>query len=777
MINYMMKKDTTIMVAEKDQRRKRQNSPRLNHIQMMLVLAYVSLCTQYSSLSIGAFGFVINPIRSHDVIRYPFTSSTSSSTITITDSNTPISFGLKYKSGKSRAMKWSVLKMYTEPIDSLNSNGDEEDDEDEEYEMPPKSMFDDEGTFSREELERLTVTQLKQQLRLRDLKVGGKKKELIDRLLGGNGYGYSTTEDEPIIPEIVDSTQTANKSKAREFAESRGKELIDVTAYLEEEDKGKESKSSRNDKDNNVDEDDINKSESPEAWGDEARIVEDYEGRSVVVDNLSRTVVEFKGSGKENVQAYVVASRESLKMYLAGGDRANNTTDLQTAVRNIQLAKEKANKVPVRMEDVQGEDVDDEEGHYKNVLDRDFGDWGQFSMTGVQLSAQEVKGVLLLSDVYGPFGQDTQMLAEKIAFECQPVVVFAPDLFRGKPWVEDKENQGFNKEGNSYEEWRGSHPDDRVSVDIRAAAAALREQYGVSSVSIFGQCYGGGRALEAAARLYPNDTADDVTGDIGPPHVDPSTCIAWYPTRYDADALFGKKKRSIYNANNVETAVMAIFAGEDNLPGATPSDAAILKACLEDDDKVKDYMVKVFPGQRHGFAHIGMSEEREVEEDDFFAEEFGGATPISMDSGDAEVACLLSTAWMETYARAFLPTTGGAVRDDEAWAELNMPDLSETYKRDIRGEIEEALNNHQDADFDLKRMHPDDFKTPIDDLESMDADLIDALKTQPYGLDLEDDPDTFLNKLEAALDREDIDYLPGFGEVPLDESELGQAYW
>ena len=109
------------------------------------------------------------------------------------------------------------------------------------------------------------------------------------------------------------------------------------------------------------------------------------------------------------------------------------------------------------------------------------------------------------------------MLAEKIAFECQPVVVFAPDLFRGNPWKEVGTN-GCNSEGETYEEWRSCHPDDRVSVDIRAAASALREQYGVSSISLFGQCYGGGRALEATARMYPNDTIDDVNGERGPPH-------------------------------------------------------------------------------------------------------------------------------------------------------------------------------------------------------------------------------------------------------------------
>ena len=365
------------------------------------------------------------------------------------------------------------------------------------------------------------MNQLRQQLRLRGKKVGGKKTELIERLL-----------DVRIInPEIVDmendndDTDAAAgkaKSKAREFANARGKELIDVTAYLEDNDKGKETKTKKGEDDSLEDKDaDSNKPEadsSPETWGNEAKMVEDYDGRSVVMDGLSRTVVEFKGSNKKGVNAYVVASRDSLKAYLAGGDRGNNASDLETAMRNIQIAKEKASKVPVRMEDVQGEDVDDEEGLYKNILDRDYGDWGKYSMTGVQLSSSEVKGVLLLSDVNGPFSDDMQTLADKIAFECQPVVVFAPDLFRGKPWKEDEENPGFNGGGESYEEWRACHPDERVSVDIRAAAAALREQYGVSSISIFGTCYGGGRALEAAARVYPNDTMDDVNEEEGPPH-------------------------------------------------------------------------------------------------------------------------------------------------------------------------------------------------------------------------------------------------------------------
>lgn len=386
--------------------------------------------------------------------------------------------------------------------------------EDYEYDEAPGALIDEDLDFSREELERLTMTQLKQQLRLRGMKVSGKKSELIMRLMG-NRRGY--TEDTEIVEPEVTNKSTTTKSKAQKFAESRGKELVDISEYLDEDEKGKETKSSLNDEDKSSDNVDTNKSVSPETWGEEAKIVDDFEGRSIIVDNLSRTIVEFKGSGSTKAQAYVVASRESLKTFLAGGDRGNNSTDVSTAVRNIQLAREKASKVPIRLEDQQGEDSDDEEGLYSQILDRDYGDYGDYSVTGAQLSAQEVKGVLLLSDVMGPFNDDTKVLCEKIAFECQPVVVFAPDLFRGNPWQEVS-NTGLNAKGENYEEWRASHPEQRVSVDIRAAASVLKEQYGVSSISLFGQCYGGGRALEATARSYPYDTLDDINGEMGPPH-------------------------------------------------------------------------------------------------------------------------------------------------------------------------------------------------------------------------------------------------------------------
>ena len=295
----------------------------------------------------------------------------------------------------------------------------------------PQGMEDG---FSRDELEELTVPQLKQQLRLRGFKVSGRKQELIDRLLPKSFQTTSATSDTT----GDDNEDATVKSKARKFADDKGKELIDVTDYLEEEDVGKNVRTWKN---KNVvdaefekeDDDDEESSESStnkaEVWGSEARIVDDYEGRKVVVDCLSQTVVEFKGSNQSYVSASVVASRDALRPFLAGGD-AKNQTAAEERLREIQTKREIASKLPVRFEDDTGLDEGDETGLYANVVERDYSDWGKFTLTGAQLSASEVQGVLLLSDVYGAFSPDIQTLAEKIAFECQPVVVMVPDLFR-----------------------------------------------------------------------------------------------------------------------------------------------------------------------------------------------------------------------------------------------------------------------------------------------------------------------------------------------------------
>mmetsp|Transcript_16211 Transcript_16211/g.38239 ORF Transcript_16211/g.38239 Transcript_16211/m.38239 type:complete len:719 (-) Transcript_16211:548-2704(-) len=623
-----------------------------------------------------------------------------------------------------------------------------------------------EQIFPRQEIERLTVNQLKQQLRLRGLKVTGRKADLVDRFMNhqrANSPFFSSSDMFGADSDNDDnmSDVESKRTKARQFAQDNGNDLVDVSEYVADEDVGKDTKTwkpSVGTEDLDDEEEEQNASVEPEVWGQDARIVDDYEEGRLVVDCLSKSAVEYKGSNQTSVQAFVVASRDALKPFLSGGRNPQNasSTPAEERLREIQTRREEAARRPIRLDDSGLLDDGDETGLYENALHRDYSDWGAYSTTGAQLSAAEVQGVLLLSDVFGPFSEDTRALAEKIAFECQPVVVMAPDLFRGDPWVGP--TSGTNPKGQTYEQWRAGHSDFRVNIDIRAAAACLRERYGVTSVAVWGTCYGGGRALEAAAGWIPNRNVHDANGQIGPPPVDPMACIAWYPTRYNVDKLFGADHMGTLNSHDGEprsVAVMAVFAGKDTIPGAQASDAEILKGALAVDERVKDYVVKVFENQDHGFAHVGLSR-ADMEEEDFNSfvdEEFGAGPSISLGDGDSEVACLLSTAFMETYSRVFLPTVGPPISlDEEAedWnSNLAMNGKSTPTSRDIRKEIEDAEKNFVEEPLGGYRIDPTD--------EAQDGKLGDLLramegpeqKASPFALEDDDDVDIMMAKLKA----------------------------
>jgi dienelactone hydrolase len=623
------------------------------------------------------------------------------------------------------------------------SDDEEEDYDDDVLSRPVQLPSEWDAMISAADVLELTVPQLKQQLRLRNLKVSGRKLDLQNRLclaIGARSPSISVDgdfddDDSPSslrgptsTPEHFPAATAATATQSNQDIDRQRFSSIEEEYLEDPDDRGRhvksfpvgesrrtESKDEGNPAGDDDQEAEDGASSSVEVWGLEARIVDDYEGRQLVVDGLSRTRVEFAGSNQSIVQAYCVASRDALKPFLSGsglgtGSNGNRTRNFPTSaeerLRKIQRDRERASRRAWNWDDEVGVDEGDETGIFKNVLDRDYSDWGKYTPTGAQLSAGEVKGVLLLSDVYGAFTDDIQSLADKIAFECQPAVVLVPDLFEGVPWTPATTSASQrNDQGQSYEQWRARYCSDlRVSVDIRAAAACLRERYGCSSVVVWGMCYGGGRALEAASGWLPNGIIHDVDGSIGPPPVNPMAAVAWYPTRYNANSLFGTSHSgTIANSDGTkrQIAVMAVFAGKDSLPGATPEDAEVLQGLLEHDERVKDHMVKIFPEQNHGFAHRSIGQVADGDLNDpyerFVDDEFGGAGRVSVGSNDADVACLLSTAFMETYSRVFLPTVGPPIsldEEEEKWGRnLEMKDLSDSATRDIRHEIQEAMDN------------------------------------------------------------------------------------
>ena len=93
--------------------------------------------------------------------------------------------------------------------------------------------------------------------------------------------------------------------------------------------------------------------------------------------------------------------------------------------------------------------------------------------------------------------------------------------------------------------------------------------------------------------------------------------------------------------------------------------------------------------------------------------------------------------------------------------------------------MEDVIEDMPEIEPDFRRMFPDDFKTPMEDMESIynkesyDTDAMD--KAEPYGIFIEDDVDTVLEKMKDAIDRNDLSWLPGAGDIPLDASE--EAFW
>jgi dienelactone hydrolase len=536
----------------------------------------------------------------------------------------------------------------------------------------------DEPSITVDQAQSMTMPALKQQLRLRGLKVSGKKQDLIDRLLLAKGSSSSSTSstrpiDSISSPQSQSSTTASKSPRDKVIDEQLGKKVVDVSDYIDVKAEG--DGRDFDDQPSNEEE------EGAEVWGSSAKVVMDnVASENPVVDNISRTVIEFKGFQNKKVQAYVSASRDALQSYLSGGRKNAESIRLSPAqqVAQQQQRREKAERQTMGSGSTGGEVQGTEDSDYKDGFYHveDYSDVGLFTLTGAKKSAQEIEGILLLSDVKGFANDDTRALCDKIAFECQPCVVFCPDVFELHPWTE-VESSGKNAEGEDYEQWRtNACEEERVTMDIRASAAVLRERYGVSSVVVFGTCFGGGRALEAASGWCPPGSYDP-TKPVPPPPVHPSACIAWYPTRYKSPTLFGTNVSTRGNMQEVVPllhmesarpfAVMAIFAGEDELSGATPEDAAQLRQALLDDPRVCDVMVKVFPNQGHGFAHNGLADK------DRDGLPIGGA--------DGEVASLLSTAWMETYSRSFLPTVGTKIKDepsDSPWSQLEMPAVPST---------------------------------------------------------------------------------------------------
>jgi hypothetical protein len=151
---------------------------------------------------------------------------------------------------------------------------------------------------------------------------------------------------------------------------------------------------------------------------------------------------------------------------------------------------------------------------------------------------------------------------------------------------------------------------------------------------------------------------------------------------------------------------------------------------------------------------MGLGDQRTQFQDDterLLDEEFGGAGRLSIAESDAEVACLLSTAFMETYSRVFLPTVGPPIALDESAAEwsrdLTMKDLKEFRDRNIREEIEEALDNFVEEPLLSGRYVDPTDASQEKELAKLLQSMQDPNQTGPFKIEDDDDLAAIYTKL------------------------------
>lgn len=189
-------------------------------------------------------------------------------------------------------------------------------------------------------------------------------------------------------------------------------------------------------------------------------------------------------------------------------------------------------------------------------------------------------GLLMLSDVFGFEASATRDFAYRVA--CNGYNVLVPDLFRGNPWVSDRNRSEFDK-------WVSLHPAERIAKDISTSTNWMIDEFLVVGLSkklgIIGFCFGGGQLIATLAR-------DQGTNF--------STGVCFYGTHMDLSVM-----------NNIRVPILFICGDSDPL---CPVEV------VQDSEKRigRGSRVVVFKGQDHAFVHRPGSPEADKDAEEAF---------------------------------------------------------------------------------------------------------------------------------------------------------------
>jgi len=191
---------------------------------------------------------------------------------------------------------------------------------------------------------------------------------------------------------------------------------------------------------------------------------------------------------------------------------------------------------------------------------------GEFSAY-LSVSENDKKvGIIVITDVFGFQLPNTRKVGDLLANNGYAVLI--PDLFDGDVWIEGADRSKFG-------EWRAKHPQVASYDRILHCAEYLKKECGVQKLGVIGFCWGGG----AVQGLVSNFNIF-------------SAGVAFYG--------IAEQKEGYKNVFEPQAPLLFIFGGADQ--GITKERVDALENGLKEHAKVP-FVVKVYPGQPHGFAH------------------------------------------------------------------------------------------------------------------------------------------------------------------------------
>ncbi|KAM3593578.1 uncharacterized protein V6R79_016061 [Siganus canaliculatus] len=187
-----------------------------------------------------------------------------------------------------------------------------------------------------------------------------------------------------------------------------------------------------------------------------------------------------------------------------------------------------------------------------------------FNAYVVKPSSASDKAIIVIQDIFGWQLPNTRYMADMLS--ANGYIAICPDFFLGKePWSP-------SHDWSKFMEWLEDKKPSDINKEVDAVLRFLKEKCGAKRIGVVGFCWGG-IATHYLALQYPEVKAG----------------VSFYGIIRDKEDRYELKYPTLF-----------VFGDNDNF--IPTEQAQLLEAKLKEKCK-KDFQVKIFPGQTHGFAH------------------------------------------------------------------------------------------------------------------------------------------------------------------------------